>query len=527
MAVFETDSFLGLSDYENKGTPGTFKFGRNLDVRKHKDTLSAGQALIDEGLDTSQSPSASESPSLSKSASASLSPSVSPSQTPSFSFSTSLSPSLSASPSASESPSSTDSPSPSPSAGLTTVFEDLIHFYVPCEDGYTYGFGNTGNIYRRDVDGYWDVVYRDADGAIKGAYEWYSDTGRTYLYWATDRTLKRKLIPGLTNWNDVTTVGANLTSARWHPMREAGGSLIICNGPYLALVGYDDSYTNEAVSLRPGNIATTLVERDGRSIIGTARISALDKGVNAAIDSEVPLAQIGEDGEVFFADGANSVASKRFPGGGKVNPGGVANQVDSVNFFEWEQDALSWIDKQTVGNMSMWGVFDAESGKNGVYTYGRKNKNKPFAMNLEYGLEVDEIGAVIHVDDTTLISYRDGTNFGVKRPDTTKKAIGTYEGLDFKAPVKKPANITVWDYAKIFCSPLPEHTSIQFWYRTDKSGEFKRANTGDDLISYGTQGGQKAVFRINDEGKIFEQKIVTIPADNNTPEIHKTEVHFH
>jgi hypothetical protein len=113
------------------------------------------------------------------------------------------------------------------------------------------------------------------------------------------------------------------------------------------------------------------VERNGRSIFGTIRASD-SIGINGAIESEVSLVQVGEDGEIYLANGIDTIPTKVFPGGGQVNPGGVCSLVDQVNFFEWEQDALSWIDKQTVGNLSLWAVYNATTGKGGIYSYGRK-----------------------------------------------------------------------------------------------------------------------------------------------------------
>src|SRR5690606_17895594 len=100
-------------------------------------------------------------------------------------------------------PSSSISPSVSVSSELTSVFRDLILFFVKCTDGHTYGFGNTGYIYRISPDYSVTVVYKDAEGTIRGAAEWYSHDGSTYLYWATSRNLNRKQIPGRSDWNDV------------------------------------------------------------------------------------------------------------------------------------------------------------------------------------------------------------------------------------------------------------------------------------------------------------------------------------
>jgi|TARA_Y100000034_G_scaffold52172_1_gene64101 hypothetical protein len=351
------------------------------------------------------------------------------------------------------------------------------------------------------------------------------------MYWATDTQLNRKPIPGLSNWNDVNADSdwpkTNLTSADWHTMREAGGELMIANKQTLAMVAYEDqSYTNNALDLIPGNISKTIVERNGRTIIGTARAADPDKGVNAAIDTEIPIAQVGDDGELFFANMLDSLPIKRFPGGGKTNPGGVANEVDQVNFFEWEQTALSWIDKQAVGNMALFGVFGADTGKSGVYSYGRKNKNHPLIMNLEYLLDVTEIGAVTNFKGTTLISYQDGTDFGVKAVDSTAKAVGTYEGIDWRPPAKRHIDITKWNTAEIFCDPLPSGASIEFWYRLNKSGNFVQAKSADGDTDFDTANGEKGLFRIGAEGEIFEPRVVLNPTGNNTPEIHRIRIDF-
>ena len=406
------------------------------------------------------------------------------------------------------------------------MFRDLIHTYVKASDGYTYGLGNSGYIYRRDADAFWLRVYKDADGAILGGAEWFADTGKAYLHWATLGKMKRKELPGLSNWNDVEVIGEDLTPATWHTMREAGGALMIANGPAVAKVGFDESYTNNAFNLIPGNIANTIVERSGRSITGTARAGDLTRGVNGAIDAEVPLAQIGPDGEVFFVNGNSTVPVTAFPGGGKVNPGGVANDVDQINFFEHEANAENFIDKQSVGNMALFGVFNATQDKGGIYTMGRKNKNHPFVMNLEHQLNADEIGAVVNVTGTRLLSYRDGSSFGVKAVDPNNKATGTYEGLDLRAKLKKPGLITEWTHAVFHCAPLPSGTSFRFLYRMNKVGSFVQAFTGDNDTNFDTEGAIEAVFRISAKGKIFEPQIVLVPSGNTCPEIYKAEFHF-
>ena len=126
-------------------------------------------------------------------------------------------------------------------------------------------------------------VYKDTDGAIVGASEWYSP-GKVFLYFATRTMLKRVDISNIEDWNDVEEVGA-LTDADWHTMREVGGALTIANNEFLAYVGYDESFSPEVLDLIPGNTAKTIVERSGRAIVGTVRKSNPDNSINGAIDT--------------------------------------------------------------------------------------------------------------------------------------------------------------------------------------------------------------------------------------------------
>ena len=533
MAVYEIKEFSGgISPFSDRGIRGSAKFLSNLDIRKTNDTLTCQQALEDEGLlGVSHSQSASLSPSPSQSPSASNSPSHSPSLSNSPSLSPSSSASRSASkslsPSASASPSSSVSASPSPSAGLYNVYVDLVLFWVKASDGNTYGFGNAGNIYRRYSDGFTRLVYTDPDGPIKGAVEKPSSTGTTYLQWANDVKVKRKLLPGSGIWTDVETVAQNLTGSDWHTMKQVGGANYIANGSKLALVGYDDSFTNEALDLVPGNIAKTLVERNGRAVIGTYKPGFPNRGVNGAIDTEYPLVQIGTDGELFFADFTNSMPVRRFPGGGRVNPGGVANEVDQVEIFDWESNSLSWVDKQSMGNMALWGVFDTTDSTTytGVYSLGRKNKDQPFTLNLEYALDVDEIGAVATVEGVTIISYRDGTDFGVKAVDPDTKAVGTWEGLEFRPPIKRPISNTIFKYVEVFCEPLPAGTTIKFYYKKNH-GSWTQASLADGSDAFTVTNGTQAVFRLGEEMDIFEPRIIATPYQNITPAVVRLRTYF-
>lgn len=548
MGIYQIQSFRGgLSDYEDKGIQGSFKFAANLDIRKLVDSLSAGQALVELGntysTSASISPSASSSPSSSPSSSAS--PSISPSSSPSPSIyvspsaspspSASRSPSGSMSPSSSLSPSSSVSPSPSPTSGFPDVFADLVIAWVNSSDGNLYGFGNTGKVYKITPTLGVSQVY-DLRKPINGAAEKPSAGGNIYLEFATNTELHRKQIPGDPAWNDVNKAGTvqgdtwpktNLSPADWHTMVNVGGDIMIGNNSFLAMSAYDDSYTNEALDLIPGKVVQTLLERTGRVVIGTFPAANPITGVNGMVDAEVPLAQIGNQGDVYYADFVNSVAVKRLICGGQVNPGGMTNMINHIDIFDWEQTALSWIDKQTIGNMALMGFYNTVAGKGGIYTAGRWNKNQPFVWNCEYQFDADEIGAVASAFGLVFFSYQLGAEYGVKVTDTQNKAVGVYEGLDFHAPIKTPLYITRWDWAELFFAPLPAGCKIQFWYRIEKEGEFIQAKIANqDATDYSVTGEQRCNFQIGVKGEIFEPRVVVIPNGNLTPEVYRIKIGF-
>jgi len=116
-------------------------------------------------------------------------------------------------------------------------------------------------------------------------------------------------------------------------------------------------------------------------------------------------------------------------------------------------------------------------------------------MNLDQALEVDEIGAVTNVEGVTIMSYRDGSDYGVKAVDSEKKAQGIYESLEFRAPISKVETSTIWDYAEIHMESLPAGANIEFFFKMDKGG-WKRAYTADGDAAYPRQTERKLHLRL-------------------------------
>lgn len=466
MQSFLIKSFRGgISDYEDKGIVGAYKFAKNHNPRGSTDALQAQQALTDDLA-----------------------------------------------------------------AGTMTT---LAKFIVPASDGNTYFFCDA-KIYKRDSGGTYSLVYTDGDGGIIGAAEWYNDNGETGLYWATATKLHRKPLPGLSNWSDVdasagspsqTYPKTNLTSADWHTMKSMLGALYIANKNTIAAVFYDESYTNNALQLIPGNIAKCLYERSGYIAIGTATANNEENAgmffwdglstnwadkkflptnaINAILETEIPIIQAGDQGKLYYADTVTKMPVLSFPNGGEVNPEGVC--MDE--------------------GLALFGVFGNGSGYTGVYSYGRKQKNAPFALNLDYQIDVDEIGAIAKINGDIFITYKSGSNYGVKKVDSSNKATTTYESLDLKPPMAKLRRPT-WHRVVLQTDPLPSGTSIEVKRRMNKDGSFVAANLQGGATSFSTAGATEAVFLIGDIGKVGEIQIILNPSGNNTPKVYEAQVFF-
>jgi hypothetical protein len=458
MSQFQIKSFRGgKSDYEDRGIAGSYARSRNLNIHGAADELSCSQALVADGAGAT---------------------------------------------------------------GADTIVTDLINFWINGSDGNTYGFGDTGKIYKRTSAGVWSVVYTDADGEIKGAYEWYFNNGTRYIFWATDTKLHCKLIPGATNWSDVdaTVLGqaypkTNLTAATWHTMTQANGSLMICNAEKLAMVGYDGSYTNNALVLRPGLTSTSLIEKGNQVLIGggdgvreswlstweQTALSWIDKhripskSINAIVEAEMMLMSSG-DSDIFFSDMVNNMPVCSV--GGKANPGGVVE----------------------LGGLALFGIFGGTDS--GIWSYGRVKKNESHVLNLEWYIDADEIGAICKIAGQVFLSYQKGSTHAVRKVDTATKAVAEYYSLDLTAPKE-----SAWQSIELITDTIPTGCSITCYYDLNKTGSWTQAYMAGEVTT-ATATDRNPVFICGSYGQIFDLKVVLTPSGNSSPNISQININF-
>ncbi len=408
---------------------------------------------------------------------------------------------------------------------------DLINFFVSGVNGTTYAFGNSGKIYSISDEGGVNLRYTDANGAVKGAGYWGLNDATRYLWWATDTSISRKPIPDEASsaaWGDVTlNWTTTLTSADWHTMKRACGALLMCNKQYLALLDYTGSFTPQAMNIEPGNSTKCLESRDDYAIIGSTCDSedeegyiwswittALNyvnkkkipvKGINALIETEYKLLQGGSDGELFLSDFTNTEPLIAIPDTlGSVNPGGVAIDND----------------------LALFGFYGGSYP--GLWSFGRRARNRPVVLNYEYrlasevtGSTISNIGAVGSNKGIVYASWQttDGSTleYGIDQVSSTTKAVAIYDSLEFDA--NTPHLKKYFDRVKIVMSPLPAGCSIGLEHKIDKASSWTTAKTGSGGTTFTTANSTEAFFLINKEGKILELQLTLTPTGNTSPEV--------
>jgi len=425
--------------------------------------------------------------------------------------------------------------------GSSTFITDLILFYIPASNGNLYGFGDTGNVYRKQGGAAaWELVYADANGKITGAAEYTNNDGSDnyapYLYWATETNVSRIKLSG--TW--ATDVEHNWQTLdgdpSWHTMSEALGVLLICDNKDLAMVDYEGGFNLDAVDLPRSHRNKCLLGLDQLVVFGSTkgdkveegwlwtwdkiqpswiqRRMVAERGINALLQGEFLMIQAGVRGGLYFWDTSSLLRIKKLPGEfAWVNPGGVT----------------------IMGGLPLLGVNG--SNKCGIYSYGRLNKNDPYALNLEYipshgKFENVLIGALTMYEDRIYCSWKDVTTFGTDVLDPDNKAEARYEGLVFDGG--ESFTQKGFRQIKVVTKPLPRDCNIEIFFKVNQQTDWQKATMQDGSELFDQEGRSKAIFSIetggNEDdpgsGEEYELAMNLHPNGNDTPEIISATTYF-
>jgi len=231
------------------------------------------------------------------------------------------------------------------------------------------------------------------------------------------------------------------------------------------------------------------------------------KGVNALITTEVMLAQCGIDGEVYFSDMTSKLPVFSFPDGGFAIPGGVCEKKGLAMF------GIS-------GNSSAkCGVYSyGRQKKNSFFVLNLDYVPSPGVLT---GIV---IGAIQVVNGVLLVAWQNGLNYGVDAVSTTTKANGVYESLEWDGD--KPYAKKTFLQTKIIMDVLPASCSIVLKYKINRAAAWTTAKTVDGNSSFATAGGKTAIFNINAAGETIELRVELTSSANNTPVIRSINTFF-
>lgn len=229
-------------------------------------------------------------------------------------------------------------------------------------------------------------------------------------------------------------------------------------------------------------------------------------GINALLRTELMLLQGGVDGELFYSDFTNSVPVAKLPVDNyQVNPGGVC--IDN--------DLAAWGMYGGV-NPGIWEYGRRHKNRPFTLNYGYR------LVAGVAGSTISQLGALTSVSGVLMASYAtlDGSTvveYGVDEVDLTAKATGRYESLEFDGG--NPHLLKQFRDIHLIISPLPSGCSVGVQYKADKASSWTTALTPDKQTNFSVANATEAIFYIGKPAKMMEIAVTLNPNANNTPEV--------
>ena len=367
-----------------------------------------------------------------------------------------------------------------------TTVTDLVKTSIACSDGNTYLFGDGGKIYKRTSAGVYSLVYTDANGAILGSGE-----HNGYLYWATASKLSRKPIPGASDWSDIVHDWKTLTAdSNYHPMTVCWEELYIGCANDLASVDISGTFTSSALDLPPEERIRCLNPASSYIVLHTWKGNTINEGriftwdslglsyltISETLETGIRASLFlknflyiwaGISGNFYYFDSSQLQLLKRLPG-----------VYSSSIFGEVFPEAVTVRQSAVLFGMS---AGSGAASKLGVYGWGQYNKNYPLVLSYDYPISTGtttsiKIGIVKQIGNVTLVSWKDGSSYGVDEIDeAAKQTMGIYESVIFdnETPFQKKR------FTKFTLKhrKLPADCSITLKYRADYNSSWTTIGT--------------------------------------------------
>lgn len=408
-----------------------------------------------------------------------------------------------------------------------STVDDFVKVIVPCSDGNSYLFGSTnGKIWKRTSGGSYSLVATSAQAEVINAKEFDG-----YIYYASDDKLGRWQVG--TDWSTRNDAWATFTEADgdYKPMRIKNGVLYIGDGKLVAQVDENGTFTADALDLPSQYRISALGELSTELLIGTfvndnvsdVRLFRWDTwSVSWSFDDNVPevginafipmdnatIVQAGTKGNIYYYDNSVLQQFKRMSG-------------------DWSSTNKALVHSEAVASfkgLPLFGLSNSSGNPTlqGVYSLGSWASNYPKVLNLEYvisqaKLASIEIGAIAVIGDNILVSWKDGSNYGVDTIDTSNKYNSAYletRNINVERDILKKFN------AKIFYRSLPASTDITLKYSINDAA-YQAATTITDSD-------RNLIYTSEDlpEANIIRFKLEFTTNSNDAPELEGFDVFY-
>lgn len=418
------------------------------------------------------------------------------------------------------------------------VVDELCQAKVPCSNGSTYFFGDSGGIFERQSNGTWTDrgTVAPAAGAAKvlSAREY-----RGYIYYSTQNRLGRIAVPAAGgSWagRDDNWATFGVGNATYHPMEIVNLVLYIGDGNQVAQVD-NTTFSANALDITTPLIISALGRLDTDLLIGTIVASNVmrseiirwntwsvsfsvsdpipEVGINAFLDTDnIVVVSAGKKGNLYIYDGAQLETYKKIKGTWSSTNKAVVYPEAVFNF----------------NGMPLFGLsIDTGTGVNlGVYSLHRTNRNYPYVLNLEFTISTGNrtnvvIGAIVPIGaDQFLVSWKDttsGTLYGVDIMSLTAKATAHFVTRNY---LIDRTNLSNYGFVYVPYRSLPASTSIDIHTSTQHAAFSGTPDTSKDDTD--------RLMQVSDahigEASVAKIKVVLNPNANDAPEVEMASIGF-
>ena len=385
------------------------------------------------------------------------------------------------------------------------VVEDLINFFLIGNKitSHLHGLSERGNIYRKQRGGAWEVVFRDPDygtrqGNMRGAVEY-----KDYFFWTNGRgKIYRKNVGTVNNdpldWRDVgiyQSIDA-VQDEFWIPMYVLDLKLWVGSKNNLYLIRWNATTNNfdfarsltfeDHLNCRSlGSISSDVIigfETNSPSVLTEIKRwdtvatswNVADKYINEpSVNVFLPVENYlffhgGYGGNIYLFDGFRSRKMFSIPGDFSIfdrfsiRPGAVAIW-SGLTLFGFSQETFSA--KTTV--------------LQGIYSLGRRDKDFPLVLNLEYIVENGArqpllnnlmVGSIVPWRDTFYVSWKDigSGEIGISYFDLNQKCPHAF----LETMVMELGGIEVKKIG-INYADLPQGTGFRVKYKKNYESEWR------------------------------------------------------